>query len=166
MKYLTGTHEFDDWKVYPAGHPIRLVKPNARQYGHTSSLCAAHYGVSSVYHIVSEGHRGGAGRAGKLVLLTGEPGVGKTRLAQEVSLQARNLGFLVASGRCYEPEETVPYYPFREAIATLYNAAPGIIRAEVPRTWPYLVQILPRDAGYPAPTSGSSGESSTGFFTP
>ena len=95
---------------------------------------------------------------GRLVLLTGEPGVGKTRLAQEVSLQARNLGFLVASGRCYEPEETVPYYPFREAIATLYNAAPGIIRAEVPRTWPYLVQILPRDAGYPAPTSGSSGE--------
>ena len=49
---------------------------------------------------------------GRTVLIAGEPGIGKTRLAQEVAVAARSRGFLVASGRCYEPEQSVPYYPF------------------------------------------------------
>jgi len=80
---------------------------------------------------------------GRMVLLTGEPGVGKTRLAQEVTLLVRNAGFVIASGRCYEPEVNVPYYPFREALAMLHNSVPATIRADVPRSWPYLLQLLP-----------------------
>ncbi|GAC1444247.1 MAG: hypothetical protein NVSMB52_03380 [Chloroflexota bacterium] len=38
---------------------------------------------------------------GRLVLLSGDPGIGKTRLVQEVTLKARHWGFLVATGRCY-----------------------------------------------------------------
>src|ERR687889_2837919 len=41
------------------------------------------------------------GGSGRLVLLTGEPGIGKTRLAQEASVRAREGVFVVASGRCY-----------------------------------------------------------------
>ena len=37
---------------------------------------------------------------GKLVLLGGEPGVGKTRLAQEVTAVLHQRGFLVTTGRC------------------------------------------------------------------
>jgi predicted ATPase len=59
---------------------------------------------------------------GRLVLLSGEPGVGKTRLAQEVTLKAQHWGFLVATGRCYEPEQAVPFYPFLEALGAVYNA--------------------------------------------
>ena len=36
----------------------------------------------------------------QLVVLCGEPGVGKTRLAQEVGVELRARGFLVATGRC------------------------------------------------------------------
>jgi class 3 adenylate cyclase/tetratricopeptide (TPR) repeat protein len=81
--------------------------------------------------------------SGRLVLLAGEPGVGKTRLAQEVTLKARNHSFVMASGRCYEPESTVPFYPFLEALATLHAVAPPHIRDDVPRRWPDIERLLP-----------------------
>ena len=83
------------------------------------------------------------GGSGRMVLLAGEPGIGKTRLAQEISLALGGLGFLVASGRCYEPEQTVAYYPFLEALATAYAATSPDLRASVERRWPDVVRLLP-----------------------
>ncbi|MBV9280761.1 MAG: AAA family ATPase, partial [Chloroflexi bacterium] len=84
---------------------------------------------------------------GQLVLLSGEPGIGKTRLAQEVTLKARHWGFLVATGRCYEQEQGVPYYPFLEALVTLYEACSPAVRLEIPRRWPHLSRLLPEQIG-------------------
>jgi tetratricopeptide (TPR) repeat protein len=52
---------------------------------------------------------------GHAVLLSGEPGSGKTRLAREVTVQAALDGAVVLSGGCYEYEATTPYLPFVEA---------------------------------------------------
>lgn len=52
---------------------------------------------------------------GHLVLLSGEPGVGKTRLAQELLDHARQAGATLLRGGCYEYEATTPYLPFIEA---------------------------------------------------
>jgi predicted ATPase/predicted Ser/Thr protein kinase len=50
-----------------------------------------------------------------LALISGEPGVGKTRLAREMVATARLDGALVLAGGCYENEATTPYLPFLEA---------------------------------------------------
>src|SRR5882724_5167831 len=51
---------------------------------------------------------------GHCLLLSGEPGAGKTRLAREVIVQAAVDGAAVLSGACYEYEATTPYLPFVE----------------------------------------------------
>ena len=43
---------------------------------------------------------------GRLVMLVGEPGIGKTRSTQELAAYAENRGARVFSGRCYEEEGT------------------------------------------------------------
>jgi type II secretory pathway predicted ATPase ExeA len=54
---------------------------------------------------------------GRLLVLFGEPGAGKTRLAQEMTLNARVEGFKTITGRCYESQQTIAYYPFFELLA-------------------------------------------------
>lgn len=84
-----------------------------------------------------------ASSIGRLVVLAGEPGVGKTRLAQEVTLHVRNAGFTIAAGRCYEPQQAVPFYPFVDALASAYAAAPPALQTQVPVRWPDLARLLP-----------------------
>jgi tetratricopeptide (TPR) repeat protein len=93
---------------------------------------------------------------GRFLTLAGEPGIGKTRLAQEAMLLCRERGFVVATGRCYEPHQTVPYYPFLEALSTLYAAAPEAARAEASVRWPALLRLLPDQPTTPPSDSGSS----------
>ncbi|WP_197514840.1 BTAD domain-containing putative transcriptional regulator [Mycobacterium sp. 852013-50091_SCH5140682] len=62
------------------------------------------------------------------VLIAGEPGVGKTRLAGEWSRQAYEDGAVVLYGRCDE-DLGAPYQPFTEALRTLVpSVGPGRLR--------------------------------------
>jgi tetratricopeptide (TPR) repeat protein/transcriptional regulator with XRE-family HTH domain len=82
---------------------------------------------------------------GRLVLLAGEPGIGKTRLVQELTVALHERGFLLAAGRCTEADETVPYHPFVEALTALYQLAPSALRATVSQDWPQLAALLPEE---------------------
>jgi len=53
---------------------------------------------------------------GSLVMVVGEPGIGKTRTTEEFAAWARERGARVLWGRCYEGEGAPPYGPFAEAI--------------------------------------------------
>ncbi|HEX6358158.1 ATP-binding protein [Actinophytocola sp.] len=64
------------------------------------------------------------GRGG-LVLLAGEPGVGKTRMAEEISDYARSLGAVVAWGGCWEGEGTPGFWPWLQVLRSLTRAGDG-----------------------------------------
>ncbi len=53
---------------------------------------------------------------GHLVLLAGEPGIGKTRTASELTTYARLRGFQVLWGRCHETGGAPAYWPWVQAI--------------------------------------------------
>ena len=67
-----------------------------------------------------------AARSGRrqLVLLAGEPGIGKTRRSAEIARTAHEAGAVVLHGRC-EDGLGVPYQPFVEALGTYLRQAPG-----------------------------------------
>ncbi|TMC21652.1 MAG: hypothetical protein E6J34_08990 [Chloroflexi bacterium] len=55
-----------------------------------------------------------------LILLQGEPGIGKTRLAEELSLDAYTRGWAVAWSRSYEQEGTmIPYHTWTDLLRIL-----------------------------------------------
>jgi len=53
---------------------------------------------------------------GRLVTLVGEPGIGKTRTAQELATYAGLRSAQVLWGRCYEEQGMPPYWPWVQAI--------------------------------------------------
>jgi hypothetical protein len=75
--------------------------------------------------------RAAAGQGG-LILLVGEPGIGKTRLADEASDDARGLGFEVVWGRCWEGEAPPAYLPWTQVLRALPAPAAGHAAALAP----------------------------------
>jgi len=53
---------------------------------------------------------------GRLMMLVGEPGIGKTRTSEEFATYARLRGAQVVWGRCYEGEGAPAYWPWVQAI--------------------------------------------------
>ena len=51
-----------------------------------------------------------------VALVSGDAGVGKTRLVTELSARGAGRGFTVLSGRCAELADTVPYLPLADAL--------------------------------------------------
>lgn len=79
---------------------------------------------------------------GQLLILAGDPGVGKTRLAQEITVRARARGFSILTGRCYEPQQKVAYFPFLEALA-LAAGVGGETYSALSAQWPEVARLLP-----------------------
>lgn len=61
---------------------------------------------------------------GGVVLVAGEPGIGKTRLVTELAERARSQGFRLLYGRAYESEGMPPYLPIIEALTDYVRSCP------------------------------------------
>ncbi|HEY6277971.1 MAG TPA: ATP-binding protein, partial [Streptosporangiaceae bacterium] len=62
--------------------------------------------------------------AGRAVFLTGEPGIGKSRLTRETADRARSRGALVAVGRAVPAGASTPYRPLAEALLQALRGRP------------------------------------------
>lgn len=80
------------------------------------ALCPALVGREGELTILEDtlldAHRG----EGQVVILAGEAGLGKTRLASELQKRAAEGGTIVMRGGCSEADLSLPYLPFLEAI--------------------------------------------------
>jgi DNA-binding CsgD family transcriptional regulator len=84
-----------------------------------------------------------AGRGG-VVLLAGEPGIGKTRLAEELAAQATARGALVLWGRCWEGEGAPAFWPWVQVVRAYVRAAdPAALRREMGAGAADIAQIVP-----------------------
>jgi predicted ATPase len=69
---------------------------------------------------------------GRLVMLVGEPGIGKTRTAQELATYAGLRGAQVLWGRSYEEQGVPPYWPWVQAIRSYVRERdPEQLRSEM-----------------------------------
>ncbi len=59
---------------------------------------------------------------GRLILLAGEPGIGKTRTAEELAAHARRRGARVLWGRCYDGEGAPAFWPWLQVIRAYAHA--------------------------------------------
>jgi tetratricopeptide (TPR) repeat protein len=81
---------------------------------------------------------------GSLVLLGGEPGVGKTRLAEQVLGDARAEGMLAFTGCCYEAGST-PFSPFVEIVEQMLREMPlAALRDALGEDAPEIARLVPR----------------------
>ncbi|MGH2716504.1 MAG: ATP-binding protein, partial [Thermoleophilaceae bacterium] len=84
-----------------------------------------------------------AGR-GRLFLLVGEPGIGKSRLAEELTADARARGARILVGRCWEAGGAPAYWPWVQALRTyVREAEPGPLRTQLGAGAADLAQLLP-----------------------
>jgi tetratricopeptide (TPR) repeat protein len=84
-----------------------------------------------------------AGR-GRLFFLVGEPGIGKSRLADELIRHARERGFQILVGRCWEASGAPPYWPWVQSLrGYVREAQPDVLRRELGAGAAELAQILP-----------------------
>ena len=94
---------------------------------------------------------------GQVTLIAGEPGIGKSRLLQEMTILASQQGFQPLSAHCYKVEQTMPYQP-------LIDLARQVITCD--DHWQQLAPVWLRELAVLAPEIDEVTASITGVVHP
>ena len=85
-----------------------------------------------------------ASGCGRLVMVVGEPGGGKTRLTEQAATYARLLGSRVLIGRCYEGEGAPAFWPWIQIIRNYVEECEKVSLASVMGPGaPDIAQVVP-----------------------
>jgi tetratricopeptide (TPR) repeat protein len=83
------------------------------------------------------------GRGG-LILLSGEPGIGKTRLADQLAARARDVGHRVLVGRCWDGAGAPAYWPWVQVVRALIRSTdPAVLRGQLGSGAGDVAQMVP-----------------------
>ena len=86
----------------------------------------------------------------RIVLLSGEPGIGKTRLSEAFALEAADRGLHVAWGSCNEWEGAPPFWPWIQVIRSIAREQDmSAVERELGPRFVNLVQLLPETGASP-----------------
>ncbi len=85
---------------------------------------------------------------GRLVMLAGEPGIGKTRTARELASNAESRGAIVLWGWCYEEEGAPPYWPWVQPIRSyVQQTSSELLSAQMGPGAAVIAEIVPEIRG-------------------
>jgi tetratricopeptide (TPR) repeat protein len=132
---------------------MAAVRAELRRLSATSVLATAETGGSGrttlvgrdaeLRHLAQHLDEALAGR-GSLILIGGEPGIGKTSLVDALADAARLRGALVLTGHCYEAEGSPPYVPFIEMLeSSLHNGSRDTFRHLLGDEAPEIARMMP-----------------------
>ena len=85
---------------------------------------------------------------GRVVMLAGEPGIGKTRMAQELAYYAQESGAQVLWGWCYEGEGAPSYWPWVDSLRTHFQGTePDRLRDQLGGGASHIAELIPEVLG-------------------
>ncbi len=108
--------------------------------GRTADLAA--------FHLLLEQAKSGRGQ---VALLSGEAGVGKSRLVAEVKTYAASQGFLPLQGNCFQADRAFPYAPFLDLLRSYFSGVSPLTRhhdllpfaQELSQVFPDVTPLIP-----------------------
>ena len=128
--------DFDGLTAAVAGHVPREADKTARQaqlVGRDGELATLDSTIQRVAH-----------GAGAMLLISGEAGVGKTRLTREAVAHARDHKLLTLTGHSSEMEGAPPYEPFIEHIEQSVRIIPAeALRLALGENAPEIAKLMP-----------------------
>ncbi len=107
-------------------------------------LCPVIVGRDAAMATLERALERGASRQGQAILLTGEAGIGKSRLVAEARARAAARDYAIFAGQCFEEDRALPFAPFLELLQSQLAARPTDewVRALGPAA-PALAALLP-----------------------
>jgi len=79
---------------------------------------------------------------GGVCLVSGGPGIGKSRLIEEMRGYIYERGGIFISGKCFAQENKIPYQPFKDALNEYMNSLQGVKAGEKQETIRKMRQVL------------------------
>jgi DNA-binding SARP family transcriptional activator len=160
---LEPSHELKRLQRAILDHDPALAVPKSRSAEAEISVRrgADFVGRSAELRILREALDDARAGHGGLVLVSGEPGIGKSRLADEFLAQAREERVRVLVGRCWEAGGAPVYWPWMQSLRTyIRDCEPDTLRrqlgagaADLAQLFPELEELFP---DLPAPPSVES----------
>jgi tetratricopeptide (TPR) repeat protein/Cdc6-like AAA superfamily ATPase len=147
---------------------LESIDPDGRSASHSDSgtnpldrlASGVFVGRERELERLREGLDGALGGHGSLVMLVGEPGIGKTRTTQELETYARMRGAKVLWGRAHERAGAPPYWPWVQLVRDYRDQTTDEVRrrqyqpyaTELQRIFPALRELFPNLPEPPADT--------------
>ncbi|MGC9334445.1 MAG: ATP-binding protein, partial [Anaerolineae bacterium] len=123
--------------------PAVALRPSPAALPPTLSLRLPFVGREREWGLLSDTLQGLLAGQGQFVLVAGEPGIGKSRLLEELAGLATARGARVVMGCCYEMERNMAYAPLVEALRPVLMAAPAVAAPCPPAQLAAVAELLP-----------------------
>ena len=80
--------------------------------------------LTALQSLIDQAKRG----EGQIALISGEAGIGKSRLIVEVKTSAASQGFMLLQGNCFQADRAFPYAPFLDLLRSYFSGSSPLTR--------------------------------------